>query len=226
MPELKTETAACRRRQQAGNALRRQQAREPMAPYFDVGSERDKVLSYFVKRAAEIGEACFRFADLEIPLCCLLRVLCEDFIKLYWITSSDGHLARYQEVVRSESAKMLRNNIRNERVKFQEQSTGRDVTKESIPRLEKEITSGLNIEKISNECGLGRVYDIFYRYFSLEVHGNSYAFQSGNDEMTIAAIGSGVNAFLNLILFLLDNRTRDIAPSEIIIRLNPLVRAS
>jgi hypothetical protein len=190
--------------------------------YFDSDSESDRVVSYFVKRAANIGEACFLFGDLEIPLCCLMRVLCEDFIKLYWITTSRENLVLYQEVVRSESAKMLRNNIKNQRVKFRESSTGRDVTEESIPRLENEITRGLNMGEISNECGLGRVYDMYYRYFSLEVHGNSYAFQSENDPRTIAAVLSGVNAFLNLILFLLDSRNRVVSASEILTRLNPL----
>jgi hypothetical protein len=191
--------------------------------YFDSDSERDRVFSYFIKRSAEIGEACFRFADLEIPLCCLMRVLCEDFIKFYWITLSDDNLARYLEVVRSESARMLRSSIKNRRIEVRESSTGTDVTAESIPRLSKEITNGLNLADISDECGLGRVYDMYYRYFSLEVHGNSYTFQAGNDERTIAAVVSGVNAFLNLFLFLLDNKTRIITAREILAHLNPIV---
>lgn len=190
--------------------------------YFDFDSEQERVTSYFARRAADIGEACFQFGELEIPLCCLMRVLCEDFIKLYWITLSHENLARYLAVVRFESAKMLRNNIKNQRVKFRESLTGRDVTEELIPRLEKDIIGSLNMGEISNECGLGRVYDMFYRYFSLEVHGNSYAFQIENDTRTIAAVLSGVNAFLNLILFLLENRNRVVAPSEILGRLNPL----
>lgn len=50
---------------------------------------------YFASRIAEIGTAALRIPDLEVPLAILCRVLCEDFISLYWVAQSGQNAEHY-----------------------------------------------------------------------------------------------------------------------------------
>ncbi len=183
--------------------------------------ERDKVIWYFMGRAAQLGEACFRISDLQLPLFVLARVLCEDFFTVYWVSLSEKNAAEYSKAGLSEMARMLRHNLKNKRARAKEISSGKDVTSEFLPVLDLHISKKKTIEKIAQESGLSRVYDIVYRYDSLEVHGNTFGLSGANSEMDAIAVGvSAINAFLKVILLIADNKDRPLTAGEVLSALN------
>lgn len=183
--------------------------------------DQDKAISYFVERAVQIGEACFRISDLQMPLFVLARVLCEDFFLVYWISLSDKNVAEYSRTVKSEMAKLIRANLSNKRARLRHVATGKDVTAEFLPKLGCHVFKKKSIEAIARESGLGKVYDILYRYDSLELHGNTFGLSERESDMDgIAVAASAINAILRAILSVVDNIGHPLTADEVLKVLN------
>jgi hypothetical protein len=196
-------------------------ARLNLAPYFVPDKEQDKVRRYFMERAVQVGEACFRISDLQMPLFALARVLCEDFFTLYWVSLSDKNASDYCKRTVSEMAKMLEKHIANKRIRVREISTGKDVTVDALKKITPHVTKKKRIEQIATESGLGKVYDIVYRYDCLEVHGNTFGLSEAECAMDgIAVAASAVNALLRVILLVVDNQDRIVTADEVLSTLN------
>ncbi len=195
-------------------------ARLNLPSFFASEQERGKVLYYYMERAVQIGEACFRISDFQMPLLVLARVLCEDFFTLYWASRSEENAAEYVKAVRSEMARMVRQNLKNKRARLRDISSGKDVTAEFLPELNG-VGKKRSIEEIAKESGLSKVYDIIYRYDSLEVHGNTFGLSELKSKMDgIAVAVSAINAFLKVILLVADTKDRSLTADEVLSALN------
>lgn len=196
-------------------------ARLKVPSFFTSEEPRDKVLCYFMERAVQLGEACFRIADLPLPLVVLARVLCEDIFTLCWALVSETNLAEYHKGVISEMVKMMRLNLQKGRARVRNVSTGKDVTAEFLPELNAHVTTKKNIEQMAQESGLSKLYDIIYRYDSLEVHANTFGLSDFKPEMDpISVAASAINAFLRVILLIADNKNRFATADEVLTTLN------
>ena len=73
-------------------------ARLNIPSFFTSDRTRNKVLYYFMERAVQTGEACFRISDLQLPLSVLARLLCEDFLIMYCLKGQckTGHAGSLQ----------------------------------------------------------------------------------------------------------------------------------
>ncbi len=183
--------------------------------------QRDKALCYFMERAVQIGEACFRISDLPMPLVVLARVLCEDLFTLYWASLSEENLAEYHKAAVSEMVKLMRLNLKKGRARLRQISTGKDVTAEFLPELNTHVTTKKTIEQMAQESGLSKLYDIIYRFDSLEVHANTFGLSEFKSEMDpIAVAASAINAFLRVILLIADNKNRVVTADEVLSTLN------
>jgi hypothetical protein len=186
---------------------------------------RDKVLRYFMERAVQIGEACFRIYDLATPINVLCRVLCEDFIFMYAASKSEAAAIAHTNAAVSEHVKLLKRLATNERTKLKRRSTGEDVTKEFLPKIENRIVNRQIVEKIAVEVGLSKLYDIVYCAESLEVHGKSLgAARAARAEVKgqtsqlddVAVAVSTVNALLKVVTLVADNKDRIVSADEIL----------
>src|SRR5260370_867965 len=118
-------------------------------------------------------------------------------------------------------AKVIRRNLKNKRARIREISSGKDVTAEFLPELECHVAKKRTIEQIAKESGLSKVYDIVYRYDSLEVHGNTFGLSDLKPKMDgIAVAVSAINAFLRVILRVADNKDQPLTADEILSILN------
>jgi hypothetical protein len=187
--------------------------------FFAANSARSKVRNYFLDRAFQNGEACFRIADLQTPLTNLMRSLCEDFFTLYWVSLSDENADAYCKSAISEMAKTVRVNITNKRARIRDTVSGTDVTSECLPALDDCIAKKKTIEQIATESGLNKVYDVIYRHGSLDVHGNTFGLSEIGSELDgIVAVCSAINAFLRIFVLVADNPTATV--EEILSTLN------
>jgi hypothetical protein len=196
-------------------------ARLNLPAFFAAEQTRNKVLYYFMERAVQTGEACFRILDLQLPLSTLARLQCEDFLVMYWVSLSENNATEYSKTVVSEMAKVIRKNLKNKRAGIKNRSTGEDATAEFLPELTSHIGPKKTLEEISRESGLGKVFDIVYRYNSLEAHANTFGLSEMKSEMDgVLASISAINAFLRAILLVADNIDRPVPAGQILLTLN------
>jgi Family of unknown function (DUF5677) len=167
-------------------------------------TEQDKVLLYFLKRAIQIADTCFFAFALQTPLLVMSRVLCEDLFMLFWLTQSEERATEYRKVCLSQFARMARASAKKGGTKFRRKSTGEDATKEFLPKLNKFILDKNRVEQIADSCGLGLLYDIIYRFNSLEVHGFTYGIVE--DEENFRATLCGIVSLLNATRFIAEHR--------------------
>jgi Family of unknown function (DUF5677) len=180
-------------------------ARLDLPSFLPSDKERDKALRYFVQRACQIGEACFRISDLQMPLFALARILCEDFIRMYWATLSEQNAAEYSKAALSEMAKMLKLNLKNNRARVRHISTGKDVTDTFLPNIDNRIIETKSIKQMAEDSGLSKVYDVVFRFNSLEVHGNTLGLTEPQPMDGVVVALSAVNAFLRVTVLVADS---------------------
>jgi Family of unknown function (DUF5677) len=189
--------------------------------FFASTRQRDKVLFYFMNRAVQIGEACFRISDLQMPLVVLSRVLCEDFFIMFWVSQSHKNATAYCKAARSEMVKMVRQNLNNKRARIRKISSGKDITADFLPQLDRHIRQKSRLDRIADKTGLGKLYDIVYRFESLEVHGNTFGLMERKSELDGVAVAlSTVNALLRAVLLIADNKNGTVTADDVLSTLN------
>jgi hypothetical protein len=179
-------------------------ARTNLPKYKYPETEQTKVMAHFLDRAIQIGEAAFRIRNLPVPLDVLIRVFCEDLIRLFWSSLSDSNAAQCAEVPVLELTRMTRLMLGKDYAKVLDRKTGQDVSAQMLPELAQHARKRKSIEQIATECGLQRIYDIPFRFASLPVHGNTFDLHHSSGEGALTALPAVV-AFLGAVTFIADS---------------------
>jgi Family of unknown function (DUF5677) len=191
-------------------------ARIRLPAYLVSENQQKRIRLYFMERASQVGEACFRVHDLDTPLSVLMRVLCEDLILLYWTSLSEQNAAEYAKWPTSEVVAVARVNIERGRAAIRHQQTGQDATEAILPKLSDLVEKRKSLEQIAKEAGLGAVYDLLYRFGSLVPHAKSFdLFPEQGDERRLAELAA-INALLAAVILVVDTPAGALAPSEVL----------
>lgn len=191
------------------------------ATYAESNDEQAKALLHFLGRADQIAKACFLVGSegLGTPLYVLMRVLCEDLFISFWVGTSAANAKRYAEEVQSEWARVMLVNLEKGRAQFVQRSTGKDQTQTVAPDIKKRfVKTRTRIEEIANKTGLGKVYDVVYRFASPEVHGKTFGLPTGVNESGIRAALPGIISLLRAEILIADNfvAKRTTTPEQIL----------
>lgn len=170
-------------------------------------SAQDRMALYFVNRAIEIGEACFRVAELRTPIIALLSVLCEDFLWLFGVSRSEANANDYEKAATSEWLRAARVSLTNSRARVMDKETGRDITKAFVPEMSKHIFDRIPLEQVAGDTGLASLYDGLYRFSRLEVHAKPSGVAKGDDgEAAVLAAMPAIVSLLSATTMVIDNR--------------------
>jgi hypothetical protein len=172
------------------------------------------VLLRFLKRAYTLGRASFLSADarLPVPVFVLARVLCEDLIRVHWISLSTANADTYVKRALGDIAKIASVNIERGRATLLRKSTSKVLPRDELNKILMEfrqrVVKGPTIEQMAQQCGLTKVYDIAYRFGSLEAHGTmpGLSLLAESDENGMVSQLPAVTAILRAILVVVDNR--------------------
>ncbi|SRR5713226_6614430 len=190
-------------------------ARTDLPCYRYADKQQAKVIAYFLDRGIQIGEASFRIRDLPVPLDVLMRVLCEDLIRLVWVSQSEANAAEYAKSPVSELARAARLNLEKGHARIVDRKTGQDATAKVLPHLGEYVSKGKSIEQTATECGLEKLYSIVFRFGSPAVHGNAFELYQSSDEALTTL--PAVNALLRAEARVADNYpNRTTGPEEIL----------
>jgi urease gamma subunit len=129
---------------------------------------------YFASRAAKIGSAALRVLDLDVPFAILCRVLCEDFISLYWVAQSAQNAEYYTKRSLREMGK--RATILISRFIEDKKRKGQSVVGVSVEPFQKMTPKmkSKTLADMAKEVGLEALYDHVYRGTSSDVHGHQW----------------------------------------------------
>jgi hypothetical protein len=211
-PTLRSKEEYTFQLKQKADALK---ARANLPKYFAPQDQQAKTRFYFLNRAAQVGEACSRAHDLPTPLFVLMRVLCEDLILLFWISLSEQNAAEYAKLPISEVARIARINLERGRAQIRHCQTGENATEKLLPGLRELEKKGGRVEQIAKDAGLHAVYDLLYRFGSLELHGKSFGLPDQDDERLPAAL-CAINALMAAITQIVDNPPQSLSAGDVL----------
>jgi len=137
-------------------------ARADLPRYKYATEDQPRLIAYFIKRAVQFGEAAYRIRDLTDPLDVSLRVLCDDLIRLSWITQSESNAAKYAKQPMSALAKLARINIEKGLGRVVHKASGKDASAAFLPKFASLEVKGKTIEEMANECGLDKLTTSFF----------------------------------------------------------------
>jgi Family of unknown function (DUF5677) len=127
---------------------------------------------YFADRARKVGNACLRILDLDAPLAILCRVLCEDFINLYWVTQSPENAIYYTKRSISEMGKVTKRLF--SRMIEEKKNEGENLEMNiDFDKLAPKVKTK-TLKDMAKEVGLDALYDHVYRSESMSVHGHNW----------------------------------------------------
>jgi hypothetical protein len=176
-------------------------ARIALPAYANASAEQDQILGHFLCRVLQMSEASdlvYR-ANLGTPLAALVRILCEDLFLCFWVSLSAKDAADYSSGVISEWQRFMRITIENGRGAFRHTLTHEDRTGEVLRRLRGASTHRVGVEQLARRLGLSKMYDLLYRFFSMEVHGKVFGLPSQSEEEGLFAALSAVVVLVKTI---------------------------
>ncbi len=136
---------------------------------------RDEVVRHQMRRAAELIRGAAALGTDLNPACLgiIARSLLEQLITSLWAVRSLENAHAYLGVAKSELAKALKINLMAGKAKVKDKHTGEDTSKEFLESAQmKNIPKRKNVEEQAKEAEVLDLYNVFYRFLSLETHGH------------------------------------------------------
>jgi hypothetical protein len=96
--------------------------------------------------------------------------------------------------------------LKNGRGQIMDRSTHEVKTDEFMPHLDKFRADRIHIDQLAMKLKLGKVYDLVYRPFSMEVHGKVFGLPSTSEQEALYAALSAIVSLVKSIGLIADNR--------------------
>lgn len=132
----------------------------------------DEPVRKILLRGAEIirGATDLGLSENPTALAILSRQLLELFISLQWVISDPEKAAKYAEFSIDELDRLAQMAMKDGLMTVKSKEDGADVTNDYLSARDKP-KKGVSIEQQARESGILHLYQIFYRFMSLETHG-------------------------------------------------------
>lgn len=143
---------------------------------------RDKTTRQILMRASELVRASSTLSleNNHISTSILARALLENLILILWLMLNDSNPKELEDAGINELARTVRINLENGKMHIKNKLTGEDETKASLNSEKfKNIPKRKSIAAYAQEADVMDLYNIFYRFLSLETHGHEV--QKNND---------------------------------------------
>lgn len=134
----------------------------------------DKPVRSVLLRGSEIirGSADLGYTKNPTALGIITRQLVELFISLQWVISAPERAKEYSTFALNELERVTQIVMKDRLLLIKSQEDNSDITEEFLANREKPKKS-ISIEQQAREAGLFHIYQILYRFMSLDTHGKS-----------------------------------------------------
>ncbi len=136
---------------------------------------RDDIIRLLLRRSSELarGTAALGAEENSASLGVLFRSLLETLISMLWISISTANAEVQSEAGVAELSRALKINLNSGNAKIKNRHTGEDATAEFLASERmKNIQKRKSVADQAEEAGVSDLYNIFYRFLSLETHGH------------------------------------------------------
>jgi hypothetical protein len=149
----------------------------------------DKPVRSILLRGSEIIRGVADLGKTRNPtaLSIITRQLVELFISLQWIISSPERAKKYSTFSLNELDRVAQINMKEGLFSVKASKDSADVTKEFLEKRGK-ATKGVSIEQQARESDLFHIYQVLYRFMSLDTHGKSETIVDPKDSLEATSV--------------------------------------
>jgi len=149
----------------------------------------DKPVRSMLIRGAEIirGGADLGYTKNPTALGILTRQLVELFISLQWVISDSERAKKYSMFATNELERIAQLVMKDGLLLVKSHKDNLDVTEDFISN-QKKPEKGVSIEQQAREAGLFHIYQILYRFMSLDTHGKSETIVSPEKSIEVTLV--------------------------------------
>jgi hypothetical protein len=153
-------------------------------------TKRDEPVRQLIARSAELvrGAASLGKDKNAVALGILARAILENLIVLLWVQVSELNAKELSETGVVELSRVARINLESGNAKIRNRENGQDVTEEFLAAGRfKNLPKRKSVASQAEEAGVEDLYNIFYRFLSLEMHGHetSSSQENGANELPV-----------------------------------------
>jgi hypothetical protein len=152
---------------------------------------RDEPVRQMLARCSEIGRACATLGETKNPttLALLARAELESLITLLWTVISTGNAKELKRAGIAELTRAARANLESGRLKVTNRTTGVNETSRLLQDDRfKKLPKRKSVETKAQEAGVLDLYNVFYRFMSLETHGHQLGTETSADAWEMTAM--------------------------------------
>jgi hypothetical protein len=161
-----------------------------------VPTEMDTAIQRILLRSAELlnGAASLGGDGNTTALEVIARTLLEDLISILWIQVDATHPDHMKQAATAEFVRMARVNLISGKARIVNRETGEDAaTKLLAGDRFKNLPRRMSVEERAKQAGVEDLYNVFYRSFSMGVHGHGLGATDSSLKLT-AILMQGVGA--------------------------------
>ena len=157
---------------------------------------RDKYVRFTLTRTADLVGACALFVEPTHIVAgeVLMRSMLEDLIKILWATISESNAENLCNASVDQLKSIMRANIEGGTARITDKQ-GKDHSARFL-RSNRLAPSGKkkSVEAMARDAGAIGIYDMFYRFASIQTHGNAVGLTMPNTAGDVLVVLSGVGA--------------------------------
>jgi hypothetical protein len=158
---------------------------------------RDKLIQQILGRSAELmrGAGSLGRDKNPITLGIVARAILENLILILWVVISEENAREQDDAGVAELARLARINLESGKAMIRDRDTGLDATAEFFASERfKNLPKRKNVVTRAEEAGVADLYNIFYRFLSMEMHGHEVGKGDGDDDAAEIIHMQGIGA--------------------------------
>lgn len=152
-------------------------------------SNRDGAVCQILGRSSELvrGAGSLGRDRNSVTIGIVARAILENLILLLWVEISDDNAREHNDAGTAELARVARINLESGKAKIRNRHTGQDATTDFLASERfKNLPKRKSVANRAEEAGVADLYNIFYRFMSMETHGHDLGVANGEDGDAIA----------------------------------------
>lgn len=154
-------------------------------------NDRDQPVQQILGRCAELarGAASLGKESNAVALVILARAILENLILLLWVEISDANAREFSQAKVAELARVARINLESGKLKVMNRQTGEDATEQFLASGRfKKLPKRKSVVSQAEEAGVADLYNVFYRFLSIDTHGHEISRADGKYASELAVI--------------------------------------
>lgn len=174
-----------------------------LLPMTSTEDPRDEPVAQILRRCSELARATGLLGrhDNAVGISAIARTVLENLILLLWVVLDERNAQELEDAAHAELTRVALINLRSGKLRVKNRHTGEDATAEFLAsdRFGK-LPKRRSIASRAEDADVVDLYNVFYRFLSLETHGHDQGSEGASEPWQLASMHmQGIGALASAV---------------------------